>query len=283
MTPSESLSRSTFRRLASLLEREAGIRLHEHKYTLVVTRLTPRLRALGIASLDQYCRGLEDGSLRGELAHFVDRLTTNETYFFREPSQLAFFADALRGPLAQGPLRIWSAACSSGEELYSIAMVVDDVRGASPVQLLGSDISGDMLARAARAIYPDTRLHHVPARLLQRYFMRGKGERSGQVRVVPELRRRAEFVRHNLLHSAASRGRFDVIWLRNVLIYFEPPEKQRILEHVTEVLKPGGMLFVGLSESLHGHRLAVTQIGRSIYRRSDEVGAVHGARGSLRR
>jgi chemotaxis protein methyltransferase CheR len=146
-------------------------------------------------------------------------------------------------------------------------MLLSDLRPTDPFVVRGSDISARVLQRAVRAVYPTARLDHLPAGYLQRFFLRGHGAYHGTVRIAGALRGRVEYFHHNLMHTDAALGQFDIVFLRNALIYFSGANKQLILERVSERLRPGGLLFIGLSESLHGHSLPLTAVGRSIYRR----------------
>ncbi len=262
-----TLSQKTMRKIAALVERETGIQLADHKMSLVLARLAPRLQQLRLPSFEAYYDLIAREPPPAELQTMVDRITTNETYFFREPEHFAYLKARLGGDLGQRPLRIWSAASSTGEELYSTAMVVDEARGLAQVELFGSDISSKVLAQATRAVYPQTRLENLGQARLRRYFLRGKADHEGYLRVVPELRAPAQFFQHNLLKPLASTSRFDVIWLRNVLIYFKGESRQRIVDNVVAALRPGGVLFIGHSESLHGYTLPLRPLGRSIYER----------------
>lgn len=261
------LSQKTMRMISAIVERETGIHLADDKASLVHARLAPRLQQLELPSFEAYYELIAREPPPAERQTMVDRMTTNETYFFREPEHFTYLQTRLGGDLRQRPLRIWSAASSTGEELYSTAMVVDEARGLGQVELLGSDISSKVIAQARRGVYVETRLENLGGARLRRYMMRGTANHEGYVRIVPELRASTQFFQHNLLKPLASTTRFDVIWLRNVLIYFKGESRQRIVENVVAALRPGDLLFIGCSESLHGYSLPLQQVGRSIYER----------------
>ena len=259
-----SLSDQSFRRVAAIFEAETGIRLTANKRALVQTRLTNRVQALKLKDLDQYCSHLETAD-RAEYQALVDHLTTNETYFFREREHFDLLTEIVTRSAA--PIRVWSAACSSGEEAYSLAMVLATCRVGRPDTIRASDISARVLAKAAKAIYSTTRLGGVPESYLRAYFLRGTGKFADSVRVAPPIRQAVSFFQHNLMCANRSLGQFDIVFLRNALIYFEPRQKQLILENVLARLRTGGYLFIGLSESLSGHDLPVKAVGRSTYRK----------------
>lgn len=232
----------------------AGIALSDTKRAMVSSRLGKRLRDLGIASYADYAERLSGDDNEAQVA--IDLLTTNETYFFREPKHFEFLAELVTRTRPRR-LDVWSAASSSGEEAYSIAMVLADRLGRLPWRVLGTDISHSVLETARRAIYPLQRIDHLPPEYLRRFCLKGIGERAGTFRVSGELRTRVEFRHLNLLAPVGIDGPFDVIFLRNVLIYFDPPTKAAVVDRVTRLLRPEGYLLVSHSESLSGidHRL----------------------------
>lgn len=260
------LSQSAFHKLQRLFEQASGIRLSPAKSTLVASRLRRRVEELGLKSFDAYCQYLGESGAAEERNRVVDLLTTNETYFFRDSVHFGVFANWLdRNPQRQAP-RVWSAACSTGEEPYSLAMTLMDRRSNGNFRVLASDLSRRVLARAERGIYPLSRLEHMPATYLQRFCLRGRGDFQGTLRIEPALRTKVEFFRHNLLEELRGQPPFDVVFLRNVLIYFDSDAKKAILTRLVAQLAPGGLLFVGLAETIHGHGLPLTQAGRSVFR-----------------
>jgi chemotaxis protein methyltransferase CheR len=255
-------------RIARIFEEECGIRLSAHTREMIVARLNPRLRSLGLGSLAEYA-ALLDGP-RGstdERQLLVDKLTTNETYFFREPAQFTFLRERLLGrgtPVA----RVWCAACATGEEPYSVAMLLLDLFPRESFTVAASDISEHALGRASEGIYPQARLEQLPEGYLRRFFLEGTGSYARHVRVAKEVRSRVRFFRHDLRGDGSALGQFDVVFLRNVLIYFDAEGKHGILERVVDRLAPGGILLLGLAEALPPRAPAMVRVSRSIYARS---------------
>ena len=247
----------------------AGISLAASKKLLVAGRLGRRLQERNADGFADYFRLLASGTEPAEVQTAVDLLTTNETYFFRESTHfdlLGATARASRG--GAGPFRVWSAASSTGEEAYSVAMVLADALGDRPWQVVGSDISLRVLERARRGHYPDERTRQVPEAYRRRFCLRGIGHQAGTVLVERGLRSRVEFLQVNLDRALPPRlGRFDVIFLRNVMIYFSQDTKRQVVARVLAALKPGGTFFIGHSESLNGVSEAVRATGPSIYRK----------------
>ncbi|MFM2120002.1 MAG: hypothetical protein RL722_1470 [Pseudomonadota bacterium] len=253
-----SISAHSFAAITEAFHRSSGIRLTEAKRQLVVGRLQKLARERGMQDLDSYVSSVVQGEDPAELTRVVDKLTTNETYFFREPEHFAFLGQLLdqgqlgAGGLAGEGLRLWSAASSSGEEAYSIAMLLANRLGLkAPWQIVGTDLSTAMVATAQRALYPLNRAELVPQADLKRWCLRGEGDYQGQLLVKRELRQKVSFDVANLMEDLSSLGRFDLIFLRNVLIYFDPDTKARIVERVGACLRPGGWLFTGHAESIN--------------------------------
>ena len=282
MTPSAALPRGmTDREFAvfrDLVHRETGIALGPHKRALLEARLTKRLRALGLASFSAYYDYLRGGDATGEeRGRFVNAITTNETAFFREPAHFGHLTSTwlparLADAAAGGPcrLRIWSAACSSGEEPYSIAMTLldglDDPKRWN-VRILASDIDTDVLARAAAAIYPMESVARVPEAVLRRHFLRGVGPQAGMVRVRPEVRALVTFRRLNFLDETwPVRAQFDLVFCRNVLMYFDRPTQARLVARLERVLAPHGLLVLGHAENLLGLASDMRRVTSTIYR-----------------
>jgi chemotaxis protein methyltransferase CheR len=250
----------------------AGIALAPSKKALVSGRLAKRLRQYSLASYDDYFELLRSGQEPAEVQMAVDLLTTNETYFFREAPHfelLRNLAEAHRtGPARTQPFRVWSAASSSGEEAYSIAMVLAETLPGLAWEVLGSDISARMLHRARRAHYPLERTRHIPAAYLKRHCLRGMGEQAGTLLIARELRQRVHFEHVNLNAPLPALGQFDVVFLRNVMIYFSPDTKRQVVGRVLGLLRPGGHFLVGHSESLNDITAAVTPVQPSVYRKT---------------
>jgi chemotaxis protein methyltransferase CheR len=250
----------------------AGITLSDAKKALVSGRLSKRLQHCRLNSFGDYLRLLQSGRQQAEVQIAVDLLTTNETYFFREPKHfelLRRLALAWAGAQTRRglPMRVWSAACSSGEEVYSMAMVLADVLGEQPWQVVGSDISTRVLARAHTGHYPLERTQHIPPAYLKRFCLRGEGEQAGTLLVQRSLRERVQFMQVNLNAELPRLAPFDVIFLRNVMIYFSADTKRQVVRRVLSVLKPGGHFCIGHSESLHEISSEVLTLQPSIYRK----------------
>ncbi|MBS1208916.1 MAG: chemotaxis protein methyltransferase CheR [Proteobacteria bacterium] len=263
----QDLSEQCFQVLRDLFEHESGIRLPSDKKPLVVSRLQHRLIQRRAKSFEDYCALLKSPAEAAERQCFVDALTTHETFFFRDPRQFQHLASQALPTLPQRPVRIWSAAASTGEEAYSLAMTLAETFGLAGWELLGSDISERVIEHAARGLYPQYRLDNMPSEYMKKYCRRGLGEYAGHLLVNADLRNRTRFFRHNLLDATANLGTFDVIFLRNVLIYFDPPRRLQILRNVTARLRPGGYLYIGNTESLSESLADMELIGNSAYLR----------------
>lgn len=264
-----------FGQVRRLIHDLAGISLADSKYEMVYHRLSRRLRARGFTQFAHYLQCLEDEPAEREL--FVNSLTTNLTAFFRENDQFHYLADYVRNRRRTArPLRIWCAASSTGEEAYSIAITVAEAFGATPsgLDILASDLDSEVLATAKRAIYPAQAIADLTKDVAGKYFMRGKNGNSGFVKIKPEVSKYVHFERINLLdRSWPVSTPFDIVFCRNVLIYFAKDTQHRVLEHIRTVLHDDGLLFTGKSESLmHGNGL-FRPLGSCIY--------AAGTRGSL--
>jgi len=273
----------SFRRL---IHAHTGISLGPQKRQLVQSRLDRRRRALGLGSFRAYCEYLESGRDADELVAFVNAVTTNKTDFFREPHHFAHLADhwapaarARTAPGATGRARLWCAACSTGEEPYTLAMTLAEAGMVPPrwdTRILASDIDTDVLARAEAGIYERDRVEAVPERLLHRYFLRATGGGT-QVRVRDDLQKLVAFRRINLMATPwPIRVQFDVIFCRNALIYFSREDQQRILRRLVDQLQPGGLLFLGHAESAFGLVDGLTHLGSTIYRCAETRGGTGG-------
>jgi chemotaxis protein methyltransferase CheR len=260
-----------FERIRTLIYQRAGISLHAGKQAMVYSRLSRRLRETRFASFSDYLGWLEaakGAEGEAEWQEFVNCLTTNLTAFFREEHHFHALVDDLRARAAR-PLRIWCNAASTGEEPYSLAMTVVETLGVSAqVKLVCSDIDTKVLATAQRGVYGADARGLSPERL-KRHFMRGTGANSGQIRVKPELARLIEFRNFNLMSpSWASLGdAFDLVFCRNVMIYFDNPTQRRVLERMHAAMKPGGLLYVGHSENFTESRDLFRLRGKTIYER----------------
>jgi len=263
-----SLSKAAFKKIQTFFQQQSGIFISEHKQQLVIARLRSHMLALGFKEFDSYSTYLINKANRDERAHVVDLLTTNETYFFREPNHFTYLANTIVPSVNHRPLRVWCAAASSGEEPYSLAMALHDKLGSTGWELTASDISVRMLETAEQGLYRMQRLEFMPPEYLKKYCRKGVGPYEGMFMVAPELRKQVNFVHHNLLESAANLGQFDIIFVRNVLIYFDSEVKNQVLQNLYAQLRPGGWLVTSHSESLNGLDLPLKLVRPSIYRRT---------------
>ena len=261
-----ALAEREFQWFRDAMRRHAGIELGPQKKSMVASRLSSRLRQLGLGSYPAYIAQLSAD--QAELQAMVDLLTTNETYFFREPRQFDFIDAQLDRLSPRGqPLRAWSAASSSGEEAYSLAMLLAERRGLQGWEILASDISRRVLARAQRGLYPLERTRNIPPEYLRSYCLKGVGPQQGRVLVDRCLRERVSFHAVNLNEALPEIGRFRLVLLRNVLIYFDKVTKAQVVERVVERLEPGGVLIIGQAETLHGVSSELAMMQPSVYRK----------------
>ncbi|CAJ49286.1 chemotaxis protein methyltransferase, partial [Bordetella avium 197N] len=239
-----------FARVRSMIHARAGISLGAHKREMAYSRLARRLRALGAHDFTAYLDDLERDASAPEWEDFVNALTTNLTAFFREAHHFPILAEFARG--RPGPVSVWCCAASTGEEPYSIAITLAEALGskAGNSRVYATDIDTNCLNRASSAIYAWERVAKISEERLRRYFLRGKGSHEGQVKVRPELSAMVEFASLNLLASSwPIQEKFDAIFCRNVMIYFDKPTQAKILRRFAPLLKPGGLLFAGHSEN----------------------------------
>jgi chemotaxis protein methyltransferase CheR len=269
------LTDAEFARFRELVEAEVGIHLTSVKQALVNARLLSRIRELGLGTFQEYYERVI-ASPHDELIRFINAICTNETRFFREPAQFEYLRTTLverwrsEGDVHQRPrrVRVWSAACSSGEEPYSLAMTLLTCLPPDwSVEITATDISTKVLAKAVAAVYSMERLNEIPSELHKRFLLRGVGSRAGVFRVGPTARAAVTFQRENLVTGDfSSLGRFDLILCRNVLMYFRPETRRQVVSRLLRQLNPEGRLFVGHSESLHGLELGVDSLAPTIYR-----------------
>jgi chemotaxis protein methyltransferase CheR len=274
----DQLQEKHFIRLARLVEDHTGIRLPPAKRTMVEGRLRKRMRALGLSRLNEYGVAIfEKGKLDDEFIHLVDCVTTNKTDFFREPDHFEFLRTTAIPTLlstkrgADGPLKFWSAAASIGAEAYTIAMVVAEELGTErrPFTVIGTDISTDVIRQARRAIYPAAMGDPIPPPLRQRYVMRSVNAARQEIRIVPEIRRLTSFQHLNLMDETYPIDRhIDMIFCRNILIYFTKETQDAVLRRLCAHLRKGGYLILGHSESLAGvEQTSMRQVAPTIFRR----------------
>lgn len=270
-----ALSAAGFRRVAEFITRELGIRMSPAKIPLLQSRLQRRLRALGCDSLETYLESvLHAPEGEAEVLEFIDAVTTNKTDFFREPQHFDYLRSvALPALDAGGPwrFRVWSAGCSSGQEAYTLAIHLSEFaaeRAGFDFEIFGTDISRRVLEAAETAIYDAALLEPMPAWVRRKYFLRSRDPAQTRVRVVPELRNRVRFQRLNFMASRYDVGEpFDVIFFRNVMIYFDKPTQEKVVNRLCERLRPGGYLFVGHSESVSGLNVPLRAMASAVYRK----------------
>ncbi|MEL4179542.1 CheR family methyltransferase [Roseateles sp. PN1] len=264
------LSPQSFTAITDLFHRISGIRLTEAKHALVQSRLQKLAADAGEPDLNNFVQKMVRGQMpESMLTSVVDKLTTNETYFFREPAHfddLARRAEGAKAKDSKSEFLVWSGASSSGEEAYSIAMVLADKLGSGPWSVRGTDLSSSVVASARRGLYPMERARDTSKDYLRRFCLRGEGPYEGTLLIQRELRARVRFQCANLMQPLpADLPLFDVIFLRNVLIYFDAPAKRAIVSRVIERLKPGGVLYPGHAESLAALDLPLSAIAPAIY------------------
>jgi chemotaxis protein methyltransferase CheR len=276
----DQLSTADFQRLGAFIHRIAGIKMPPVKRSMVEGRLRRRVAALGAASFAAYCDEVfAQGEDSDELVNLIDAVTTNKTDFFREPQHFEILAAEVlpRLDTARRPVKVWSAACSTGAEPYTLAMVLSEFMARQrgnflPMQapaILATDLCTTVLETAQRGIYPEAMVAPVPPELRRRYLSRGRARQAGMVRIVPALRAMVRFGRMNLmLPNYPVDADFDIIFCRNVLIYFDRATQIAVLRRLCDRLAVGGVLAVGHAEAVHNLDLPLQAIGHSIFRKS---------------
>jgi len=255
-----------FELFKNLIYDYAGIALAAEKKVMVASRLAKRLTYFGLTEYGQYFRLAISANYPDEFQMMVNILTTNETYFFREPKHFEFFRDNILKSWRGDKFRVWSAASSTGEEAYTLAMVMAETLGMRKWEVFGSDLSTKVLNAATNGVYLMDRLEHMDPALLNKYCLKGVRSQAGFFRVDEKLRARARFAQVNLMKPLPKAvGTFDVIFLRNVLIYFDQATKKHVVERIVSALKPGGYFFISHSESLHRVTDCVEMIKPSIF------------------
>jgi len=270
------LSPASFARFAHFITTELGIKMPESKLSMVQSRLLRRVRELHLESVEQYSRYFFDAAHVAEREHFINAITTNKTDFFREPEHFDFLTSiTLPQFSARGGMRerfkAWSAGCSSGEEPYTIAMVLEEYAGVSPgfdFAILATDISTRVLNSARNGIYQESQAQPVAPELRRKYLARSRNKTETLVRVIPGLRKKVSFHQLNFMdQDYGVREIFDAIFFRNVMIYFDRPTQEAVINKLCRNLAPGGYLFAGHSESLAGLNIPVNPVRASIYRK----------------
>lgn len=271
------LNSRDFERFSQLVYKQCGIKLPGHKQSMLEARLRKRLRVLGLGSFEEYAELIFSGSEpEGELIKLIDVVTTNKTDFFREPAHFEFLVTTALPALMESagaglsrPLRVWSAGCSTGKEPYTLAMLLSEFALKHPgfsFEILGTDISTDVLDKAVKGIYAEEKAAPIPPALRRKYLLKSKDPAQRQVRIVPELRSLVRFRRLNFMDADYGlRESFDVIFCRNVLIYFDRPTQEKLLSRFTGYLESGRFLFLGHSETLLGLSLPLRQMAPSVY------------------
>jgi chemotaxis protein methyltransferase CheR len=279
-TPADAvLSNKDFTRLSQFIYSECGIKMPPAKKVLLESRLRKRLRILGIHSYREYCDYLfSPGGMENELVHMLDLVTTNKTDFFREPTHFDYLVKQTLPELlkvgeagTRRALMVWSAGCSTGEEPYTLSMVLNEFSEAVHgyrYLILATDISTKVLDIAKHGIYKEDKVEPVPALMKKKYLLRSRDRSSGLVRIIPELREHVKFRRLNFMESDfGMREPMDIIFCRNVIIYFDRPTQERLLQRFCGHLRPGGYLFMGHSESLNGLDVPLAQSAPTVYRK----------------
>ncbi len=273
---SAKLTDAQFSKFSALIFAKCGIHLKSEKKELLNARLGKRLRATGIDSFKDYYEYVTRDQSGTELVHLIDSVSTNFTSFFRENAHFDYMTNVVlpayhaenRGR-GQG-LSIWSAACSSGEEPYTLAMVMEDFIAQNPgmqYRIKATDISTKVLALAQRGVYPEDRVAKVPPAFLKRFFQKGVGKSDGFVRIKEQLRRKVVFERFNLMDEMPCQESLDIIFCRNVMIYFNSATQQALVDKFYRCLAPGGHLFIGHSESLTSINHRFAQVASTAYRK----------------
>ena len=262
-----AFEKADFKNVQQMLFKKAGINLSDAKEAMVYSRLARRIRARNLRSFNEYLALVNTSE--SELEQFINALTTNLTSFFREPHHFTALADYLR---QHNVTTIWCAASSTGEEPYSIAMVVAEAYGSfkTPVKIIASDIDSKVLAKARAGVYPLASIAKIPQYRQKQFFHKGKGANEGKVKVVDELRNMVQFKKLNLTDGKWDvKGPLDVIFCRNVMIYFDKPTQLKVLQKMVGMLKPSGLYMAGHSENFNMYTNLVRPVGKTIYRPVD--------------
>lgn len=272
------LTDKNFNALVQFIHESCGIRITPKKRTMLDGRLRRRMRTLGISNINDYCRFLFDErkhACNSEVVHFIDAITTNKTDFFREAGHFKFIEDSVLPVLAASGkrrIKVWSAACSTGAEAYTIAMVLEEFRRSVrdlDYSILATDISTEVLDKAIAGCFPEAMIEPIPEELRRRYVMVSRDLNCHEFRIVPALRSKVSFTQLNLMdENYPFDTDFDMIFCRNVLIYFERPTQALVLTRLCHHLRYGGHLFLGHSESISGLNLALVPLATTIYQRA---------------
>jgi chemotaxis protein methyltransferase CheR len=267
------LSPESFARFARFITSELGIKMPESKMSMVQSRLLRRIRELGFDSVERYGEYFfQSADAAEERIHLINAITTNKTDFFREPAHFDYLVDTVLPQYHEGRLKVWSAGCSSGEEPYTLAMVLSEYGRRSrgfDFSILATDVSTRVLEWAQTGIYDESAIDAIPAAFRREYLLRSKNSGQTQVRIVPGLRRKVSFHRLNFMDAEYGiRDMFDIVFFRNVMIYFDRSTQEAVINKMCRHLVPGGFLFVGHSESLAGLDIPVMPVRASILRKA---------------
>jgi len=264
-----ALTEADFKKFTGLIYQYAGIHMNASKKALVEGRLRKRLVALKLGNYAEYYKIIKNDNLPNERQRFIDLLTTNETWFFREEKHFSFLDEKLAEMPPQQPVSIWSAACSSGQEPYSLAMQMTESRTLQrPWDILATDISTDILTTARKGIYFKEKIKGLSKQQIYKYMLKGVRTQADYLAIVPELKKKVEFRHFNLLESTLPTKKFDFIFCRNVLIYFDAEHKLKVIKRLAGCLKSGGYLMTGHAESLLGIYDELQVVKPSIYQKS---------------
>jgi len=275
------LSDREFQRLSEFIYSECGIKMPPAKKVMLSSRLQKRVRKLQMSSISEYCNYLfSPQGIENEVIHMIDVVTTNKTDFFREPNHFNYLVQKALPALLSGKmygirnkLMVWSAGCSTGEEPYTLAIVLKEFTETFPEHrldylILATDISTTVLQKAKLAVYVDEKVEPIPDELKTKYLLKGKNKKKGLVRIAPELRDAVKFRRLNFIDDDfGMREPMDIIFCRNVIIYFDRATQEKILNRFCRHLNPGGYVFLGHSESIHGLNVNLVQVAPTVYRK----------------
>jgi chemotaxis protein methyltransferase CheR len=265
------ISSKEFETLRNLIRSMTGINLNEQKVSLMQSRLSKRLRQLNMSSFQEYIDYLVNQDPDSEMPIFINSLTTNKTDFMREEQHFHYLKEVLQQSPVSGTKYIWSAACSTGAEVYTLALVLEDLmlqKAGLDYRILGTDIDTSVLQKASDGIYSKYELDPVNPFWIKRHFYAGKGAKKNLHKISDEIKKKIKFRQYNLIsQDNRLEMKFDIIFLRNVLIYFERDTIEKVIASLTENLKPGGLLFIGHSENLNSISHDLKYVGMSIYQK----------------
>lgn len=275
----KTLSENEFRKIASYIEKNVGIKMPPEKRLMMQSRLASRLKALHLDSYKQYIDYVFSGkdANNNEIIMMIDAMTTNLTEFFREPQHFEFMRNVVLPGYAQqgrGKIKLWSAGCSTGQEPYTLSMVMSEYIRQNPLSsirdysVLATDISTKVLDKAASAIYPMDAVKGIPKQTMHQYFLKGKDPKNPSVRLKQEIRDRVNFMRLNFMDDDYGfRDTLQIIFCRNVLIYFDKTNQERVINQFLRYLEPGGYLFLGHSETIFGMTLPFRTVAPTVFQR----------------